>query len=168
MPSSPACPGATCRWPTGENAATAAPGGPLKITADARGLAFPYAARAIQITRRRTVKGRWSRAVTSLSVARASPVQLAAIIRGHWGIEDRLLGCATWTSVKTAPRSVPPAGPALPRPAAWPVPPDDHELLNGRAGLGLRRGICRLAGRFEAWLNQLIWCCLISAAYLSR
>ena len=60
----------------------------------ARGLAFPHAAQAIQITRRRKLKGKWSRetcyAVTSLSVTQASPAQLAAIIRGHWGIEDRL------------------------------------------------------------------------------
>jgi predicted transposase YbfD/YdcC len=66
----------------------------LKVTAVARGLAFPHAAQAIQITRRRKVKGTWSRetcyAVTSLTVTQASPAQLAAIIRGHWGIEDRL------------------------------------------------------------------------------
>jgi predicted transposase YbfD/YdcC len=66
----------------------------LKVTAVAAGLAFPHAAQAIQITRRRKVKGKWSRetcyAVTSLTVTQASPAQLAAIIRGHWGIEDRL------------------------------------------------------------------------------
>jgi predicted transposase YbfD/YdcC len=66
----------------------------LKVTSVARGLAFPHAAQAIQIVRRRKVKGKWSRqtcyAVTSLSVTQASPGQLAAIIRGHWGIEDRL------------------------------------------------------------------------------
>ena len=66
----------------------------LKVTAVARGLAFPHAARAIQITRRRKVKGKWSReicyAVTSLTLTQASHAQLAAIIRGHWGIEDRL------------------------------------------------------------------------------
>jgi len=66
----------------------------LKVTAAARGLAFPYAAQAIQIVRRRKVKRKWSRetcyAVTSLTVTQASPGQLAAIIRGHWGIEDRL------------------------------------------------------------------------------
>jgi predicted transposase YbfD/YdcC len=66
----------------------------LKTTTVARGLVFPHAAQAIQITRRRTVKGKWSRetcyAVTSLTVTQASAVQLAAIIRGHWGIEDRL------------------------------------------------------------------------------
>jgi predicted transposase YbfD/YdcC len=66
----------------------------LKVTAVAAGLAFPHAAQAIQITRRRKVKGKWSRetcyAVTSLTVTQASHAQLAAIIRGHWGIEDRL------------------------------------------------------------------------------
>jgi predicted transposase YbfD/YdcC len=66
----------------------------LKVTSVARGLAFPRAARAIQITRRRKVKGKWSRetcyAVTSLTITQASPARLAAIIRGHWGIEDRL------------------------------------------------------------------------------
>jgi predicted transposase YbfD/YdcC len=66
----------------------------LKVTSVAAGLAFPHAAQAIQITRRRTVKGKWSRetcyAATSLTVTQASYAQLAAIIRGHWGIEDRL------------------------------------------------------------------------------
>jgi predicted transposase YbfD/YdcC len=66
----------------------------LKVTAVARGLAFPHAAQAIQIVRRRKQKGKWSRetcyAITSLTVTQASHAQLAAIIRGHWGIEDRL------------------------------------------------------------------------------
>jgi predicted transposase YbfD/YdcC len=66
----------------------------LKVTAVARGLAFPHAAQALQIVRRRKVKGKWSRetcyAVTSLAITQASPDQLAAWIRGHWGIEDRL------------------------------------------------------------------------------
>jgi predicted transposase YbfD/YdcC len=66
----------------------------LKTASVAAGLAFPRAAQAIRITRRRKVKGTWScetcYAVTSLSVTQASPAQLAAIIRGHWGIEDRL------------------------------------------------------------------------------
>jgi len=66
----------------------------LKVTAVARGLAFPHAAQAIQIVRRRTVRRKRSAetcyAVTSLTVAQASHAQLAAIIRGHWGIEDRL------------------------------------------------------------------------------
>ena len=66
----------------------------LKITSVAAGLAFPRAAQAIRITRRRKVKGTWSAetcyAVTSLTVTQASPARLAAIIRGHGGIEDRL------------------------------------------------------------------------------
>jgi predicted transposase YbfD/YdcC len=66
----------------------------LKVTAVAHGLAFPHAAQAIQIVRRRTLKGKRSAetcyAVTSLNVTQASHAQLAAIIRGHWGIEDRL------------------------------------------------------------------------------
>jgi len=66
----------------------------LKVTSVAAGLAFPHAAQAIRITRRRKVKGKWSRetcyAVTSLTLTQARYAQLAAIIRGHWGIEDRL------------------------------------------------------------------------------
>ena len=66
----------------------------LKVTTVARGLAFPCAAQAIQITRRRKIKGKRSReacyAATSLTITQASHAQLAAIIRGHWGIEDRL------------------------------------------------------------------------------
>ena len=60
----------------------------LKVTAVAAGLAFPHAAQAIQIVRRRKAKGKWSRqtcyAITSLSITQASPGQLAAIIRSHW------------------------------------------------------------------------------------
>ena len=68
----------------------------LKVTAVAAGLAFPHAAQAIQIVRRRRLSGtkRWSRetvyTITSLTVTQASPAGLAAIIRGHRAIEDRL------------------------------------------------------------------------------
>jgi predicted transposase YbfD/YdcC len=66
----------------------------LKVTSVAAGLAFPHATQAIQIVRRRKLKGKWSRetcyAVTSLSITQATYAQLAAIIRGHRGIEDRL------------------------------------------------------------------------------
>jgi predicted transposase YbfD/YdcC len=67
----------------------------LKVTAVAAGLAFPYAAQAIQIVRRRTPKGKKRStqtcyAVTSLTFTQATHAQLAVIIRGHWGIEDRL------------------------------------------------------------------------------
>jgi predicted transposase YbfD/YdcC len=66
----------------------------LKVSAVAKGLAFPHAAQAMQIVRRRKLKGKWSRetcyAVTSLTLIQATYAQLAAIICGHWGIEDRL------------------------------------------------------------------------------
>jgi predicted transposase YbfD/YdcC len=62
----------------------------------AAGLAFPHAAQAIQIVRRRTLPGKkkgsteTAYAITSLTATQASPAELAAIIRGHWAIEDRL------------------------------------------------------------------------------
>jgi predicted transposase YbfD/YdcC len=68
----------------------------LKVTAVAAGLAFPHAVQAIQIVRRRKLAGKnkWSAetcyAITSLTATQASPGELAAIIRGHWAIEDRL------------------------------------------------------------------------------
>jgi predicted transposase YbfD/YdcC len=68
----------------------------LKVTAVAAGLAFPHAAQAIQVVRRRRPLNskKWSAetvyAVTSLTVTQASPAQLAGILRGHWLIEDSL------------------------------------------------------------------------------
>ena len=68
----------------------------LKVTAVAAGLAFPHAVQAIQIVRRRKLAGKnkWSAetcyTITSLTATQASPGELAAIIRGHWAIEDRL------------------------------------------------------------------------------
>src|SRR5216683_2680438 len=68
----------------------------LKVTAVAAGLRFPHAAQAIQIVRRRKPLGsrKWStetvHAVTSLTAAQARPDQLAAALRGHRAIEDRL------------------------------------------------------------------------------
>ena len=60
----------------------------------AAGIAFPHAAQAIQvIRRRRPLNGtkKWSTqasyAVTSLTASQATPAQLAGWIRGHWGIE---------------------------------------------------------------------------------
>jgi len=93
----------------------------LKVTAVSRGLLFLHAAaQAIQITRRR-MPGRaskWSTetcyAVTSLTITQAKPAELATSIRGHWAIEGRLhTGSATTTSMKTAPRSAPPAAPRI-------------------------------------------------------
>ena len=71
----------------------------LKITTVAAGLAFPHAAQALLVVRRRRpLNGKnskkWSTetvyAVTSLTVTQARPDQLAGILRGHWSIEDRL------------------------------------------------------------------------------
>ena len=69
----------------------------VKVTAVAAGIAFPHAAQAIQIVRRRRPlngKTKWSTetvyAITSLTATHARPAQLAGIIRGHWLIEDRL------------------------------------------------------------------------------
>jgi len=71
----------------------------LKVTAVAQGLAFPHATQAIQVIRRRATarkgkKRRWSAetvyVITSLTAAQASPSKLAAMLRGHWAIEDRL------------------------------------------------------------------------------
>jgi predicted transposase YbfD/YdcC len=66
----------------------------LKLTAVAAGIAFPHAAQAIQIRRRRKpLSGtkKWSTetsyAVTSLTASQATPAQIAGWIRGHWGIE---------------------------------------------------------------------------------
>ena len=70
----------------------------MKVTAVAAGLAFPHAAQAIQMVRRRRRRGKkkWSRetvyAITSLTATQASPAELAAIIRGHRRIED----CLHW------------------------------------------------------------------------
>ena len=67
-----------------------------RLDADAfDALAGQWAAQAIQIVRRRRLKGKkWSTetcyAITSLTVTQASTAGLAAIIRGHWAIEDRL------------------------------------------------------------------------------
>ena len=107
----------------------------LKITAVAAGLAFPRAAQAIRITRRRKVKGKWSAetcyAVTSLTVTQASPAQLAAIIRGHWGIEDRLHWVRDMdfdedrSQVRTAsgPRIMPPCATWSSPSCGWPEQP---------------------------------------------
>jgi hypothetical protein len=131
----------------------------MKVTAAVAGLAFPHAAQALQIVRRRRLRGKKSSAetcyaITSLTATQASPARLAAIIRGHWAIEDRLHWVRDMdfdedrSQVRTAsgphhgqpaqPRHHDPAPgrsrrhrrrPALPRPAAQPPTTDDHELL---------------------------------------
>ncbi|QSB14172.1 ISAs1 family transposase [Natronosporangium hydrolyticum] len=61
------------------------------------GLGFPHAAQALQIRRRRRRLDQPKRfttetvyAITSLNVHQARPAQLAAWIRGHWSIENKL------------------------------------------------------------------------------
>jgi Transposase DDE domain len=129
----------------------------------AAGLAFPHAAQAIQIVRRRKLPGKkkWSRetcyAITSLTT-QASPAELATIIRGHWLIEDPLHWVRDLdfdedrSQVRTAsgPRVMATlrnlaitilrlAGhastpPCATTPVAGPAPANDHELLNDFAG----------------------------------
>jgi predicted transposase YbfD/YdcC len=71
----------------------------LKLTAIAAGMggiAFPGAALAIQITRRRKAltDNKWQtetvHAITDLAYAQTSPAELADALRAHWGIENRL------------------------------------------------------------------------------
>lgn len=69
----------------------------LKILTVATGIEFPHAAQALQIRRRRRRLDQPKRfttetvyAITSLNVHQARPAQLAAWIRGHWSIENKL------------------------------------------------------------------------------
>jgi predicted transposase YbfD/YdcC len=67
----------------------------LKV-ATVAGLCFPHAAQAIQVIRRvrRTASRTWRTvtmyAVTSLTIRKASPAQMAGWLRGHWTIENQL------------------------------------------------------------------------------
>ncbi|MEV1242363.1 ISAs1 family transposase [Nonomuraea sp. NPDC050022] len=68
----------------------------MKICTVRPGLPFPHAAQAIQVKRRRTDHRTGKTtivtiyAVTSLPPGRITHAQLAALIRGHWSIENRL------------------------------------------------------------------------------
>jgi predicted transposase YbfD/YdcC len=69
----------------------------LKILTLSTGIAFPHAAQALQIRRRRRRLDEPQRfttetvyAITDLRVHQAKPDQLAAWIRGHWSIENKL------------------------------------------------------------------------------
>jgi hypothetical protein len=86
----------------------------VKVTAVAAGLAFPHAAQAIQIVRRRRpLNGENSKkrtaetvyAVTSLAATQARPAELAAIVRGHWLIEDRLHWDMDWDEDRSQVRA---------------------------------------------------------------
>lgn len=69
----------------------------LKILTVAAGIDFPHAAQALQIRRRRRRLDQPRRfttetvyAITNLRVHQAKPTQLAAWIRGHWAIENKI------------------------------------------------------------------------------
>jgi hypothetical protein len=69
----------------------------LRILTIASGIDFPHAAQAIQIRRRRRRLDQPKRfttetvyAITDLRVHQAKPAQLAAWIRGHWHIENKI------------------------------------------------------------------------------
>ena len=68
----------------------------LKVVAVSTGILFPHAAQAIQLTRktRKLTGKKWRTevvyAITSLDPAHATDAQLAALIRGHWCVENRL------------------------------------------------------------------------------
>jgi predicted transposase YbfD/YdcC len=69
----------------------------LKILTVSTGIDFPHAAQAIQIRRRRRRLDEPKRfttetvyAITDLHVHQAKPAQLAAWIRGHWSIENKI------------------------------------------------------------------------------
>jgi predicted transposase YbfD/YdcC len=71
----------------------------LKAVTLAAGIAFPHAAQAVQLVRktrplRATNKRRWRTetvyAITDLHPHQARPDELAAWIRGHWHIENKL------------------------------------------------------------------------------
>ena len=68
-----------------------------KILTISTGIDFPHAAQALQIRRRRRRLDQPKRfttetvyAITDLHVHQAKPAQLAAWIRGHWGIENKV------------------------------------------------------------------------------
>jgi predicted transposase YbfD/YdcC len=68
----------------------------IKVVTVATGIVFPHARQAIQITRktRKPHSKKWKTevvyAVTSLAADQATAADLAAWIRGHWSIENRL------------------------------------------------------------------------------
>lgn len=68
----------------------------LKATEITEGIGFPGAVQVLQLTRTITDRKTGNRhtevvyAVTSLSIADAKPAQIAAWLRGHWAIENKL------------------------------------------------------------------------------
>jgi predicted transposase YbfD/YdcC len=68
----------------------------VKVVTVSAGILFPHARQAIQITRktRRIDRKKWTNqtayAVISLTAEQATATELAAWIRGHWNVENRL------------------------------------------------------------------------------
>jgi predicted transposase YbfD/YdcC len=68
----------------------------LRAAEIAEGIGFPGAVQVLQLTRTVTARTTGTRhtevvyAVTSMSVTDAKPAQIAAWLRGHWAIENRL------------------------------------------------------------------------------
>lgn len=68
----------------------------IKVVTVPAGIVFPYARQALQITRktRRLDSRKWTTevvyAVTSLAAEQATAAELAAWVRGHWSIENRV------------------------------------------------------------------------------
>lgn len=70
----------------------------LKATEVSSGIGFPGAAQVLRLTRTRTIRATGKRtretvyvyAITSLTATDAGPEQIAAWLRGHWMIENRL------------------------------------------------------------------------------
>jgi DDE_Tnp_1-associated/Transposase DDE domain len=82
------------------------------------GIAFPHARLAIRVHRRRKPTGRRETresvyAVTSPDAHQTSPCDLAAAIRGHWGVEN-----STTSGTSPSPKTPPPSTPG-PHPAPW-------------------------------------------------
>ncbi|GDY79466.1 MULTISPECIES: hypothetical protein [Streptomyces] len=84
------------------------------------GIAFAHAKLALCVHRHRRLTGKRETresiySVTSLDAHQTSPADLAAAIRGHWGVENSSHHIRTSPS----PRTPPPSTPA-PHPAPWP------------------------------------------------
>ena len=68
----------------------------LKVLTVARGIGFPYAKQVVQITRERVVVATGERsvevvyAICSAAFELARPAEIAAWLREHWGIENRV------------------------------------------------------------------------------
>jgi Transposase DDE domain len=97
---------------------------------------FPHARQAMKIVRRRRTRfGRWHTetvyAITSLDYRDAHPALLAAWVRGHWGIENRLHWVRDVTfdedrsQVRTAngPQVMAACATSRSPPCAWPAGP---------------------------------------------